>query len=109
MKKVFVATAGAEAHLVKGLLESHGIDAMVRGEDLLGAGGEVPIPDVWPTVWIAEDEREEEARALVASFQAERPSASAPGWRCPRCAQELEAQFTACWQCGAERPTTRAE
>jgi hypothetical protein len=34
MKKVFVARNPAEAHLVKGMLESHGIRAEVQGEAL---------------------------------------------------------------------------
>jgi hypothetical protein len=109
VKQVFVASDITEAHLIKGLLESHGMAATVRGADLLAARGDVPIPDLWPTVWISEDDREAEARSLVSDYQAAQPLAAAPGWRCPQCGQEREAQFTACWQCGAERPLQEPE
>lgn len=54
MKQVFVANNPAEAHLVRGLLESRGIPAEVRGEALWGTRGETPLtPDTLPTVWVS--------------------------------------------------------
>ena len=45
MKQVFQAHDVTEAHFVKGLLESHGLSALVRGEALAGLFGEVPRAD----------------------------------------------------------------
>lgn len=106
MKQVFVATDVTEAYLVKGVLESHGISAAVRGEHLWGVRGEVPFVDTWPTVWILDDTLEADARAVIADYGAGKARVAAPGssWRCPKCGEELESQFTACWACGAERP-----
>jgi hypothetical protein len=28
-------------------------------------------------------------------------------WHCPRCGEEIEGQFYACWQCGTQRPLDR--
>lgn len=95
-----------EAHLVKGLLESHGLSAAVRGEDLWGTRGEVPFADTWPTVWVLDDACEGEARRLVAEYASGKqlpPGTPGPGWQCSACGQDLETQFTACWNCGTER------
>jgi hypothetical protein len=105
MKKVFVAGDITEAYLVRDLLEMQGLDALVRGEDLWHTRGEVPFVDAWPSVWILDESREDDARAVVADYESRRtrPAATEPGWKCRRCGQELEAQFTACWSCGTER------
>jgi Putative prokaryotic signal transducing protein len=105
MKKVFTAPNGTEAHFVRGLLEAAGLVVTVRGEDLWGASGELPFVDVWPTIWVLDDTREAEARAVIEQYEATKdaPAAGEP-WRCV-CGQDVEPQFTTCWSCGAERPT----
>ncbi len=69
MKQVFVARDPVEAHLVKGLLESSGIRAEVRGEALWGTRGETPLAsDTLPTVWVFDDLQVPEALQLVAEY-----------------------------------------
>jgi hypothetical protein len=69
MKQVFVARNPAEAHLVKGLLESRGIRAEVQGEALFGTRGETPLtPDTLPSVWILDDHQAAEAAGIVEEY-----------------------------------------
>ena len=69
MKQVFVARNPTEAHLVKGLLESSGISAEVRGEALWGTRGETPLtPDTLPTVWVVDDHQATEALRIVKEY-----------------------------------------
>lgn len=104
MKKVFTARDVTEAHFVRELLESQGLEVTVRGQDLMGASGELPFVDAWPTIWVADDAREPEARAVVEQYEATKAAPiTGETWRC-RCGQELEPQFTTCWSCGADRP-----
>jgi hypothetical protein len=65
MKPIFTAKHPAEAHLIRGVLESAGIPAEVRGDQLYGAFGELPV---LPTVWIATADAGAEARRLIADF-----------------------------------------
>ena len=51
MRRVFVAQHPAEAHLLKGLLESNGIPSEVRGEALFGVRGEIPFTEAFPEIW----------------------------------------------------------
>jgi hypothetical protein len=107
MKQVFVARTPTEAHLVKGVLETRGIRAEVRGEALWGTRGEIPLtPDTLPTVWVLDDLQAPEGVRIVKEY-ASSASASgleAQGWRCPACGEQLEPQFSECWKCGASRP-----
>lgn len=107
MKKIFTAHDATEAHFVRELLESQGLVVTVRGEDLWGASGELPFVDAWPTIWVLDDTREAEARSVVEQYEAGKaaPVSGQTTWRCPQCSQELEPQFTTCWNCGTERPT----
>lgn len=105
MTKVFVAQHPTEAHLVRGLLESGGIVAMVRGETLFGVRGGAPVtPDTLPTVWVLDDQQTAAALDILREYRHETQDASADSsWSCPRCGERIEPQFTACWQCGTER------
>ncbi len=104
MKRVHNARHGAEAHLVRGFLESHGIEAVVRGDLLAGGWGELPV-DLC-AVWVTDDAAFAEADRLLRDFLGGAPARlhAAAGWTCPHCRETLEGQFTACWQCGRERP-----
>ncbi|MCC7485231.1 MAG: DUF2007 domain-containing protein [Burkholderiales bacterium] len=103
MKQIHVAKHAPEAHLVKGFLESNGITAVVRGEFLTSGWGELPA-DVC-SVWIADDAQFERANELLIAFLTGGAAREHRGrhWRCPRCGEELEGQFTACWKCGTPR------
>ena len=103
MKLVYTAKHPTEAHLIKGMLEAEGIRAVVRGDQLYGAYGELPI---LPTVWILDDTLAAYAERLVIEFL--RGGAARKygheRWTCARCGEVLEGQFTECWKCGANRP-----
>lgn len=104
MKQVHVAKHAPEAHIVKGLLESNGIAAFIRGEFLTGGWGELPV-DVC-SVWIADDAQYERAQSVLLAFLRGEPAREQQGhpWRCHHCGEQLEGQFTKCWNCGATRP-----
>lgn len=107
MKRIFIARHPAEAHFVKGLLQSEGIQATVRGEDLSGVRGGVPVThDTSPSVWILDDAEFESAATLIRRYEsgaAPEPGPT-PAWQCPQCGEQVEGQFTSCWKCGSDRP-----
>ncbi len=104
MKPVHTARHAAEAHLIRGYLQSEGINTIVRGEFLTGGIGELPA-DVCQ-VWVVADSDTDRAQALLREFlrgDAARAHAH-ERWRCPGCNENIEGQFTDCWNCGAARP-----
>lgn len=107
MKQVYIATNPLDAELVKGFLEAHGIEAVVRGNAVFALRGEVPMtPETLPTVWVVDDGAATRARELIDERHRGRdsgPQDTAP-WPCPRCGEQVEPQFTDCWHCGGARP-----
>jgi hypothetical protein len=104
MKPLHTARHAAEAHLIRGYLESEGIGAIVRGEFLTSGIGELPA-DVCQ-VWVTVDSEAARAQHLLQQFlqgDAARKHAH-ERWRCSRCNETIEGQFTDCWNCGAPRP-----
>lgn len=90
-----------DAAHVCNLLRASGIDATLRNECLVGALGDIPLPETWPQVWVEDARDLERARAV---FRSLRRPAESPSWTCRGCDEWLEGQFTACWRCGATRP-----
>ena len=103
MHRVYSNPDPAMAHLVRHALDQRGIAAVVRGERLGPAVGEVPWVESWAEVWVGDGARLEEALAVVAGATA--GSAEGEPWPCPACGEEVEGAFGACWSCGAERPS----
>lgn len=104
MKQIYAARHAADAHAVKGFLESQGIRSVVRGEFLAGGLGELPA-DVC-SVWITDGAQFEQANELLIDFLKGTHARKFSGehWQCPACSEALEGQFTTCWNCGTARP-----
>lgn len=89
--------------MIRGFLDSHGIEAIVRGEYLTSGWGELPA-DVC-AVWVVDDAQFGEADALLKAFLKGSYASGLGTWRCANCGETLEGQFTECWSCGAPRHT----
>lgn len=84
------------------LLEQAGIRCTIKNRELGGALGDLPVFDCAPELWVLEDAHEARAAALLReAVGSVRRAPSAAPWRCPRCEADNEAQFAACWRCGA--------
>lgn len=129
MIQVFSAQTALEANLVCGLLEQYGIEAVIQGEQLLSARGELPFaPGTAPSVWVRKVDGHE-AIALIEAHHnrgadpavcgqcgydlrgspgptcpecGRRFNKRLPPWACPTCGESIEAQFTECWRCAED-------
>jgi hypothetical protein len=91
---------------VKGFLDEQGIESVVQGAGLQQIIGEIPMtPESLPTIWVREEDVER-ALTAIAGFKADAKPAqpAADPWTCPECGEEIEPQFTECWNCGESRP-----
>jgi len=92
MELVYVGWNTAEAHLVKGLLQSAGIAAEVRSEILSGVIGEIPMTiESRPSVWVREEDAPR-AKELVAEFNRERTE-NGEAWLCADCGEVLGCNY----------------
>jgi hypothetical protein len=87
-------------------LAQEDIEAVVLNQAPGMAGGDIPFVVAWPELWVAHDEDEPRARAIAERYlvQREHKVENCPPWKCPRCGEMIEGQFTDCWRCTT--PTT---
>jgi len=104
MKQVYEASDLVNAQMLKDYLVSFGIEAIVKGELLVGAIGEIPA-DSYPTVWIVNENDLEKAKLRIKNFESQAPDDQMYNsvWKCMDCDELIDAQFTQCWKCGSER------
>ena len=102
MTRVYEAQNPTDAHLLKDILDTQNIEAIVKGDLLWAARGE--IPDC-PSVWVVDDENYEEAMQVVREYSSKGVAGRSivKEWKCKKCGEIIEEQFSECWQCGAER------
>ena len=88
---------------LRNVLEAHGIECLLKNEFTSGAIGELPPFECWPELWVMDDSRFEEASAIVSAASLENLVEPTTRWTCTNCKEELEGQFTDCWNCGHSR------
>ena len=104
MKVVFASLNALEIHHLRNLLEAEGIPCAVRNELLSRLAGEVPFTECAIELVVLRESDASEAERFVRDFRRSKPTTGMP-WRCVRCGETLEPQFSACWRCGADRLT----
>lgn len=102
MRRVYGSFDLVAVHHARNVLESEGIDAVVRNEILSSAAGELPPADCQIELWVLSDADAPRAEVLL-RFDRDGLAGSGPPWHCDACGESSEAQFTQCWQCGRVR------
>ncbi len=90
------------AGLLRDLLEQEGIACVIKNEKLSIGLGEIPFVELYPELWIVDNEVLPRARKLLEQWLAEQQP-PLQDWTCPNCGEQLEGQFGACWQCGCRK------
>jgi hypothetical protein len=95
---IYSTVSPAQAQLIAGVLESHGVPAVVteqQSTSILGQPAHVRV----------RDDHAEQARAIVEEFlNAGKSGGEVKPWTCPGCGEVLEPQFGGCWNCLTPRP-----
>ena len=103
MKTVYSSADPVMAGFIEGLLNDAGIPAHAHQAGLYGAAGEVPPTECWARIVVVHEEQAEQARAIILEYLEGEPQHDGKDWKCPRCGETIEPQFTQCWNCGRER------
>ncbi|MFQ5902314.1 MAG: DUF2007 domain-containing protein [Candidatus Binatia bacterium] len=106
MNKIYSAQDILMLGHLKNVLEARGIECVVKNMYLTGAVGEIPPIECWPELWVVDDARYAEAQAVVEKALSPLGSIKKP-WKCAKCGEEIEGQFTECWSCGESCPDRR--
>jgi hypothetical protein len=101
MKRLTQAPNIALATLWADLLSQAGFEASVQRYFASSIAGDIPPDQALPEVWIQDDARLAEAKALLGELQR-------PAWRhwlCRGCGERIDGPFDQCWNCGSPMPT----
>ena len=96
MKTVYSASNISLVSIFQNILEGHGIRCWIKNEFLSAGSGELPPIECWPQLCV-DDENYSEANRLVEEALS---VTEMPSWRCVSCGEEIEGQFSECWNCG---------
>jgi len=109
MKRVYDAQNFSDAHLLKDILDTQGIEAIIKGDSILWVAP-VGVRDS-PSVWVVDDEDYEEAMEVVSEYSSKGVTGKRidKKWKCKKCGEISEEQFSECWKCGAKRSQGRKE
>ncbi len=102
MKRIYSEPNPIFIHQIKDLLEKKGIQAIVKNEMLSGGIGELPPTEIWPELWVVNNEDKSPAKRIVENFLNSIKS-EPEDWVCSHCGEKIEGQFNICWNCGKER------
>jgi A/G-specific adenine glycosylase len=82
MQRLYLARDRIEAQFLSDFLDRHLIETVILGDYLAGAAGQLPA-DIFPAVWVLEEEDLERARELLARFLSEsRGEPAGAPWTC---------------------------
>ena len=102
MKRLYQARDRIEAQMLKDFLISHNLQAVVLGDYLSGAAGELPALQ-FPAVWLIDEGDSFQGQQLLEQFLARGRVENEEGWLCRHCGAAVDAGFEICWNCSTPR------
>ncbi len=102
MLKIYEAENQFDAQLVLDKLLSADLEAVMKGQFLSGAIGELPTAGLI-TVWLVHPDDESKGQIIVEEFESHKRHTNPPQ-KCPGCSEIIEGNFLLCWNCGDELP-----
>ena len=103
MVKIHSSPERTSIYLIKNVLENHGIECIIKNDNLTGLSGEIPYTKVWVELWIIDDSKEIQAKELMNKTLNSSDEIQEKSWICPECKTKVDGQFTDCWKCGHSR------
>jgi hypothetical protein len=100
MRRLVTAPNLAIAVLWADMLRQGGVATSVQRAYTSSIAGEIPPDQALPEVWIEDDDRLEEARALLHELRHPRVR----HWVCRGCQERIDGPFEQCWNCGCAMP-----
>ena len=101
MKRIYSAPVLAIVENMKNVLQLYGIRSIITNQFLSAGVGELPPIESWPQLWVAEEDAER-ASEIIEVIPKDLNEGKKT-WICPKCNEEVEGQFTECWNCGTPR------
>lgn len=102
MIKLFVSQISAEVESLKELLDQQDIPCTIKNQQGSSLAGEVPFAEVFPELWVLNNEDFPKAKGFLTDWEESQPTESTD-WTCSQCGESHTKEFTTCWKCEADR------
>ena len=99
MLLVYEAENLIDGQLALDELRAGGLQAVMKGQYLSGAVGELPTAGLI-SIWITEPLHEQRALDLIAGYESDKRREHPPA-PCDNCGEIVEGNFGRCWNCSA--------
>lgn len=100
MRKVFEHPAFHEVGHFQSVLRSHGIETVVRNQNVSALSGEVPFTSAYPELWVVDDGEYDRAISLLQDYRTNQSEpGTLPDWNCPNCREKVPGNYSSCWNC----------
>jgi hypothetical protein len=103
MRKVYENVEYARVGHFQSVLESSGIATHVKNLGASNASGEVVFSQVYPELWVVDDNDYDAALELLRPLITH-DLPEAPDWKCPGCGEHVVGTLGECWNCQTPRP-----
>jgi hypothetical protein len=101
MKIVYSAANISLVSIFQNILEGYGIKCWIKNEFLFAGIGEIPPIECWPLLCVNDNDFTQAIRIVNEALS----DKDIPVWKCDSCGENIEGQFTECWNCGKSRPS----
>jgi hypothetical protein len=102
MKKLYVSQSLIDVESRKELLDQAEIPCTIKNQRSNMLGGEIPFVEVFPELWVLQNDDFERAQRLLKDWE-EAPPLDNTAWTCASCGEIHQKEFTTCWKCNKER------
>jgi hypothetical protein len=102
MKNLYVSQSLIDVESRKELLDQAEIPCTIKNQRSAMLGGEIPFVEVFPELWVLQDDDFERAQKLLQDWEEAKPIATT-SWTCSNCGEFHQKEFTTCWKCNQGR------
>lgn len=108
MRTVFVHQDFSRVGYFKSILDEAGIPCLILNEFTHNSLTDLPSLLFFPTLCVLHDEDYDQAMRILGDYYQALPP-TGENWHCPKCGEEVPANFDVCWKCGGERAPGEAQ
>lgn len=101
MKLIFTQQDRLLVNNARNIVESAGIETVLKNEYAAGAAGDLSPFDTWLELWVVNDADYVDAMKIIEAISSNK---SEGDWVCANCGERNDASFDICWQCQHDRP-----
>ena len=101
MHEVFRDIDSAKVGMINSILKESGFQTLLKNWESSNITS-IPIPSLYPTIYISDKRQAEEARKLVKEFF-EAKIKESEDWKCQKCEEIVDGFLSECWKCQEPR------